>query len=270
MRNALNSDDQTLEELLADLGPDDQWTLNPDDPDDIQKLLDEAKTALPRNDETHASRAADTKAASPGEGSKGDKNILTRDLDMSSFALEEEDKGQSRNEKLEDESREVQDIVAKLMDEAELERNNEPEKSDEEPEVPAKETNDERELSELSLPSPPAKLPDPGAEPDDKDTLDFASDIANRMAALRASDDLGLPSAPTFKPMSLDPDERVKKYADEEIETWCVICQDNATVRCLGCDGDLYCAKCWKEGHVGPDAGWEEKRHKWLKYKKPN
>jgi hypothetical protein len=61
----------------------------------------------------------------------------------------------------------------------------------------------------------------------------------------------------------------VKKYTNEEIETWCIICQDDATVECVGCDGDLYCAKCWKEGHIGPDVGWEERRHEWLKYKKP-
>ncbi|MBN6743311.1 hypothetical protein JKG47_23190, partial [Acidithiobacillus sp. MC6.1] len=43
-------DDKTLDGLLAELGPDDQWKLNPDDPDDIQMLLDEAKLALPSDD----------------------------------------------------------------------------------------------------------------------------------------------------------------------------------------------------------------------------
>lgn len=272
LRNPLDSDDQTLEELLADLGPEDQWTLNPDDPDDIQKLLDEAKTALPRDDEGRELPNEEAKDALTGESSKNNKNVLTRDLDMSVFALDEDDKEQNPNQKLEDDSREIQDIVARLMDEVELERKNQPESNNDEPHEKQEneEETDEPGFSELSLPSPPAKLPDLDAEPD-KDTQDFASDIASRMAALRgASDDLGLLSAPTFKPASVKPGEVKKKFTDEEIETWCVICQDDATIKCLGCEGELYCAKCWREGHVGPDAGWEEKMHKWVKFRKPN
>ena len=269
LRNPLESDDQTIEELLADLGPGDQWALNPDDPNDIQKLLNEAKNVLPRGEESQESPANETKYSSPGGNNKGDRNILTGDLDMSAFALEEGDQGQRRHQKLEIESREAQDVLAKLMDEVELERKNKPRKNSETDEDPDGEENIERELGELSLPSPPAKLPDFELA-EDKDTEDFASSIATRMAALRASDDLGLPSAPTFKPVSLDPETSTRKYTDEEIETWCVICQDDATITCLGCGGDLYCAKCWREGHIGPDAGLEERRHKWLKYKKPN
>lgn len=93
------------------------------------------------------------------------------------------------------------------------------------------------------------------------------------MAALKglgSTNVLGLPSAPTFKPADKPVKGIMKKFADEEVDTWCIICQDDATVKCLGCDGDLYCATCWKEGHMGPDVGYEEKMHKWTKYKKPN
>jgi len=34
---------------------------------------------------------------------------------------------------------------------------------------------------------------------------------------------------------------------------WCVICNEDALVRCLGCGGDLYCTACYKEFHVGED-----------------
>ncbi len=60
-----------------------------------------------------------------------------------------------------------------------------------------------------------------------------------------------------------------KKFTNEEIDSWCIICSDDATVQCLGCDGDLYCANCWKEGHMGPDVGREERGHRWKKFMKP-
>ncbi|MCJ1249071.1 hypothetical protein MMC30_006293 [Trapelia coarctata] len=85
---------------------------------------------------------------------------------------------------------------------------------------------------------------------------------------------LDLPSAPTAAPSrkpkvsSRTAKPTVPKFTDEEVDSWCVICNDDATVKCIGCEGDLYCAKCWKEGHVGKDAGLEERGHRWAKYSK--
>ncbi|MCJ1355739.1 MAG: hypothetical protein MMC33_005731 [Icmadophila ericetorum] len=90
---------------------------------------------------------------------------------------------------------------------------------------------------------------------------------------------LDLPSAPTTKPSRkstssspLKPTTQLQskhtQYTDEDIDSWCSICNDDATVRCLGCEGDLYCAGCWKEGHAGKEAGLEERGHRWVKYRR--
>ena len=76
-----------------------------------------------------------------------------------------------------------------------------------------------------------------------------------------------LPSAPTTALRGKQP-AKARLPTNEEIETWCVICCSDAAVRCFGCDKDLYCWGCWREGHMGEDAGLEEKEHVWERYRK--
>ena len=80
-------------------------------------------------------------------------------------------------------------------------------------------------------------------------------------------ENLNLPSAPTSAPVRKKPG-KAKLHSDQDIDTWCVICCNDASVRCFGCDDDLYCRDCWREGHTGEDAGFEEKRHVWGPYDK--
>jgi hypothetical protein len=94
----------------------------------------------------------------------------------------------------------------------------------------------------------------------------------------RNDEDFGisLPSVPSAAPRSQA--SRVVDSAnillprgepkDADVESWCIICCDDATLRCLGCDGDLYCGNCWNEGHRGPDVGPEERSHRALNFVK--
>lgn len=127
----------------------------------------------------------------------------------------------------------------------------------------------------LSLPTVPTALVDPVDE-----DQNFEDDISARLAGLRGIgpvDAFGLPAAPTFRPEDRSPsaDDKGKgqgtgllktKYTDDDQENWCTVCLEDATIRCVGCDNDAYCGRCWREMHVGPRAGYDERGHQWMKF----
>ncbi|RDA91541.1 hypothetical protein CP533_4359 [Ophiocordyceps camponoti-saundersi (nom. inval.)] len=113
---------------------------------------------------------------------------------------------------------------------------------------------------ESSLPSlPPSLAPLPSAP------APSADDMASRLAALRdsSSSPWTLPSVPSAQPSSAVGDRLRSRYGytDDDVDFWCTVCLEDATLRCLGCDNDPYCSRCWREMHRGPYAAFDDRSH---------
>jgi len=104
----------------------------------------------------------------------------------------------------------------------------------------------------------PAKRKDKEQNSDDKsESSDSDSEdrvLAQILAEVKLEERLS-PLAPEFS--SLEP-------AEPKELPWCVICNADAVVRCKGCDGDLYCTECFREGHRGEDL----REHSTVQFKK--
>ncbi|KAI0837469.1 hypothetical protein F5Y06DRAFT_270501 [Hypoxylon sp. FL0890] len=280
----LFTDDQTLEELLADLESDQPW-------------LDEVAA----EEEEHQRVTALLKELGDASRISQDPDRDTKEASRDNEAEHSSD-DDSEGEQM---TREADDILAQAVDEAELQRANGSPHLDSRPtspnqtvkttapsapeneSAPAAKSN---EIDPFNLPAVPSdlqdqpNLPEPSqGDDDDDDDADFAASITSRMAALRVNtttgptlpsvptsdvDTFGLPAVPTFAPADRPAPGLIKRFGftDEDQKTWCVVCLEDGAIRCLDCDGDVYCARCWKEMHVGPSAGYDERGHRWEKF----
>ncbi|KAI1649933.1 uncharacterized protein F4817DRAFT_357009 [Daldinia loculata] len=276
------TDDQTLEELLADLESDQQWleeVLAEDEHRKVTALLEELGDATKTSQD-------------PEKGPETKKSRIENEGEDSS----DDD---SEGERM---TREADDILAQTADEVEYDQANEsPSQPGSSPTSPShtakpgteggKAANESTqaqgfdESDPFNLPTVPSDLQDqhqPDHPEASQNDTDFAASITSRMAALNVDtpvgpdlpsvpadiDSLGLPSAPTFAPADRPAPGLIKRFGftDEDQKTWCVVCLEDGAIRCLDCDGDVYCARCWKEMHVGPSAGYDERGHRWEKY----
>lgn len=216
----------TIEELLAELGPEDQWTVDSTEIKEANELLAEAKRVLPGEEvRTQELNGADS----------------TTELEES---LEELTASHTNEQ---DEEAEAATSLQRILDEVELERQ-------QEPHPPAS----------TPPPNPKTTTPTlPSAPPDSFASLMFPPTPDISLPSL------DLPSTPTTAPSTRKPNPKSKAegFTDEQIDSWCIICCTNAAVKCFGCDGDLYCWGCWREGHIGADVALEEKNHVWERVK---
>ncbi|KAK2747419.1 zinc fyve domain containing protein [Colletotrichum kahawae] len=262
----LETDDQTLEDLLSDedLGSQQQRNFEPKaESAKVNALLEELSKASPAQ---HVPDSTDD-----GDGGKA------------------RDAADSDGEEM---TKEVETLLSQALDDARP--NTQPEDV---PDPPSKNQGAAGEAGEgqqgdgdpgFSLPSVPSTLAAPKSHKvDDDGSLpglslpsvpsgqpkheDLDDDIAARMAGLGGlGGGMGLPSVPTFQPA----DRAVKRltsktgYTDEDADTWCTVCLEDATLQCLGCE-DVYCARCWHEMHVGPAAAFDDRTHKAVRFVKP-
>ncbi|KAI1928731.1 hypothetical protein LOZ65_001911 [Ophidiomyces ophidiicola] len=99
-----------------------------------------------------------------------------------------------------------------------------------------------------------------------KNTQDFTK------KEVQASDgSLALPSVPTADPITRNKDSKKKNIfttSSESTPSWCCICNDNASLKCLDCpDSLLFCSRCWKEMHL-VEGSEEERQHRAVEFDK--
>lgn len=280
-----------MEELLADLGPPEEWQTDKSEEAQVQDLLQLAKAALataPQKEEIPGQEEDEKEEPS----SESTRPARLPNVDVSVFEPEPETEsdgegtqkphtGKSKDTL----DKEADELLARILDEVKYEpREREQEQEQEqdsdekdvsEPEEPESAPKHNPNSEDVHFPTTPSKLPDLiTTSSDDNKTTSTATaaaadddrddDLASRFAGL------SLPSVPTT--ITSKPKASTAKstpgFTDEDIETWCIICSDDATLRCTGCDGDLYCTNCWLEGHRGEDAGAEERTHKAVQFVK--
>lgn len=224
-------------------GQDDSEDLFQTDDDTLEELLQDVD-----QDDDHAN----TNQEPNDEQVKALLEQLANDIPKDE-GPEEKKKDDSDDSDGEQMTKEADDIVARYRDAAELDQgNDEDDQSDAGGDV-------------LALPTVPTNLeniPTSSASAN----LD---DMTARLAALKApadgeDDGLALPSVPSSKP-SGKPIKRLTTktgYTDDDMDGWCTVCLEDATLRCLGCDDDVYCTRCWKEMHLGPAAAFDDRDHK--------
>ena len=239
-----DEDDKTIEEFLAEIGPDNRWTLNPNDAQDVKKLLDEAKGAL----------SQDTSDDHEDKLYSEQDDILVPAPSDHTEALNTANTLSAPDENNVDDV-EAEAVIAQLMNEVDLDKSQvqredlDGTEDDTATDLDSKDAQDSTNAENLELPSAPTSQPLRKAA--DEDTPLF-------------------PSAPTSAPSANYKGARTgsrklqkkQSFTDAEIESWCIICCDDATMKCTGCGGDLYCGRCWREGHKGEEAGIEERSHR--------
>lgn len=279
-------DERTIEELLSEIGPDQQWSLQADEHNHVDGLLSEAKQVLHsqhgHREEKARKRRSNGKDGDEGHRSTGDTGAdMDRQLqpgmvDWKAFRDMDEEHKEPRVSQRDEE--EAEEYIAQVLAELDLETNYgvDTEEDTQNPTAGRGDIENDGTINDNAAVRTISPSPPHSSSPSQEPTLNLP-DTPTTLHPLRSTTDSplsALPSAPSFAPSRKPPITASKKsahrkYTDEEIKSWCCICLDDATVECLGCaqegtdEGDnLYCESCWREGHRGEGAGLEERTHR--------
>lgn len=117
------------------------------------------------------------------------------------------------------------------------------------------------------------RLPDSDDDEEEEAAIQRVLRQLTEEAALDEASGFNIPAEPTLQPLAKSCGAEPKAQAtapspeaEEEQLPWCCICNEDATLRCAGCDGDLYCARCFREGHEA----FELKEHQTSAYRPPH
>jgi hypothetical protein len=196
-----DGNEQSIDDLLAELESNEQAKLNPDDPDDVAALMREAREALPPPGQTDDSGDAHGNT----HNQENNKNEPT----------ENEDPENARSEDQQDEA-EADDYVQRILAELDFNRKHGIAGEDEEDKLvqpqsqqtappPGPKPSPKPPASALNLPSTPNKPPQPASPPSYED-----SELESRFSNLG----LDLPSTPTSAPTSSAAAKAKQKAAD--------------------------------------------------------
>ncbi|XP_006831961.1 PREDICTED: zinc finger FYVE domain-containing protein 19 [Chrysochloris asiatica] len=115
-------------------------------------------------------------------------------------------------------------------------------------------------------------LPDSDDDEDEETAIQRVLQQLTEEAALDEASGFNIPAEPARRSRAQPnrPEAQAAAHRSEaEVEAeelpWCCICNEDATLRCTGCEGDLYCARCFREGH---DA-FELREHQTSVYRPP-
>ncbi|XP_067414073.1 abscission/NoCut checkpoint regulator isoform X1 [Emydura macquarii macquarii] len=132
------------------------------------------------------------------------------------------------------------------------------------------------------------KLPDSDEELEEEEAIQRVLKQLTEEAALDEASGFNIPADQTTHPATSqqNPPEKTKlksqapaattsakkpsliakaEDSEEEELPWCCICNEEATLRCHDCDDDLYCQRCFREGHDE----FDRKEHRTSRYRPP-
>lgn len=239
--------------------------LQPQQDDEIRRRLDALKVKVP--DET------DPEAGGSSSRAAGDNTDLEKRL-AALKGVEYRDYKNAAQKFLAPDNRteaeQVQDLIGRYADETKLDKELETKRMEQDEEI-MRRLNALREFrtgataAGDTTSSGPSRLSLPDSDSDEGLTdEELAKKLAQRYAEegkleakLQPADSDEEILNPTKTPA------RPGNKDDEEELPWCTICNEDAVLRCRGCDNDLYCNSCFKEFHYDEDP----RDHKTLAFK---